>query len=367
MTGTDVPFSGGSWRDASERRKRASDALKGFGKETDDPLGRLALADRVLATLPEPSAVERRHVEQHAHTSNWDDELVYAHVRALPAPVLMALRQGPIASDTACRVCEVLRYPEYPNEKIGFESQRWLLDWHGIDPVRCGAVYGMAHAALDAKAAEQREEAQQGAWKGILRRAEQRHVEQQAEIERLRARVHEVAQQKDQEHREQAKAFGQLQWAVKLAQERTRDWTPNASAVRGMGWGEYPGSWWAMSSLHSCMDVVALIADRDRAEQQQAKLTEERDTAQHVTRKYGEQLWEAEGERGKLEQQQAKLREENDRLTGAAKQFERERDENKELRTWLLRTVGSASTLASAKRVVEDLVRATLTATTEEQ
>jgi hypothetical protein len=66
------------------------------------------------------------------------------------------------------------------------------------------------------------------------------------------------------------------------------------------------------------------------------------------------------------EQQQAKLREENDRLTAAAKQFERERDENKELRTWLLRTVGSASTLASAKRAVEGLVAAALPATTED-
>ena len=42
---------GGSYADASDQRKRASDALKGFRQEHDDPTGRLALADRVLAAL----------------------------------------------------------------------------------------------------------------------------------------------------------------------------------------------------------------------------------------------------------------------------------------------------------------------------
>jgi hypothetical protein len=47
------PLFGGSYNDASERRKHASDALKGFHEETDDPTGRLALGDRVLAAIRE--------------------------------------------------------------------------------------------------------------------------------------------------------------------------------------------------------------------------------------------------------------------------------------------------------------------------
>jgi hypothetical protein len=46
---------GGSWNDASLQRKRVSDALKGFGSESDDPTGRLALADKALAAARDTS------------------------------------------------------------------------------------------------------------------------------------------------------------------------------------------------------------------------------------------------------------------------------------------------------------------------
>jgi hypothetical protein len=42
---------GGSWADASPRRKRVADALRGFSKEMDDPLGQLLLADRALGAM----------------------------------------------------------------------------------------------------------------------------------------------------------------------------------------------------------------------------------------------------------------------------------------------------------------------------
>jgi hypothetical protein len=65
------PTVGGSYNDASDQRKRASDALKGFRQEHDDPTGRLALADRVLVAAHEgtepktkldQSRAERRRV-----------------------------------------------------------------------------------------------------------------------------------------------------------------------------------------------------------------------------------------------------------------------------------------------------------------
>jgi hypothetical protein len=93
---------------------------------------------------------------------------------------------------------------------------------------------------------------------------EARIAELEADVARLRARTHEIAESKDAEHAAAMREYGRLRSAIDAAIERTRDWEPNA-VTRGAQWAAYPGSWWHTASHNSCMDVAALIAERDAA------------------------------------------------------------------------------------------------------
>lgn len=90
-------------------------------------------------------------------------------------------------------------------------------------------------------------------------------INAEAEIERLRVRTHEIAEAKDAEYAKAMRDYGRLRQAIDLAKERTANWQPSDTAVPSVTWSEYPGSWWAHSSHNSCMDVSALIVERDEA------------------------------------------------------------------------------------------------------
>lgn len=108
---------------------------------------------------------------------------------------------------------------------------------------------------------------QQEAGEAALARHPHQDVERElrAEISRLRGRTHEIAEAKDAEHAKAMRDYGRLREAIERAKERTANWQPSDTAVPSVTWSVYPGSWWSHSSHNSCMDVSALIVERDEA------------------------------------------------------------------------------------------------------
>lgn len=84
-----------------------------------------------------------------------------------------------------------------------------------------------------------------------------------AEVERLRARTHEIAAAKDAEHRAVKRDYGRLQAAVDQARERTRDWKADWAHPR---YPDAPFQWWRHTSHNHAMEAVALIAERNDAQ-----------------------------------------------------------------------------------------------------
>lgn len=88
--------------------------------------------------------------------SGWADQLFTEYMRRLPRELIVELAKGPLSEGRGCRVCEVLQWPGYARDGHGpgWEEHReanWLLNWHGISPVRCGAIYGAASLLASAR------------------------------------------------------------------------------------------------------------------------------------------------------------------------------------------------------------------------
>jgi chromosome segregation ATPase len=92
---------------------------------------------------------------------------------------------------------------------------------------------------------------------------EQRVAELEEDVERLRARTHQIAEAKDAEHKQAMRDYGRLREAVESARERTRswevDWTTDPPSQADYGW-------WRYTSHNHAMEVVALLVARDAAE-----------------------------------------------------------------------------------------------------
>lgn len=74
-------------------------------------------------------------------------DLAYAvqQAQGLPRQALMALADGSLRGD-ACRVCVVLEGWDQPRGS----AARNLHEWHGSDAIRCGVIYGVARALVEA-------------------------------------------------------------------------------------------------------------------------------------------------------------------------------------------------------------------------
>jgi hypothetical protein len=84
-----------------------------------------------------------------------------------------------------------------------------------------------------------------------------RIAELEADVERLRKRTHEIAEQKDREHAKRERQMGEMYARL----FRARDWA-NASLVAY--WTKDPhASWWSHGSEHNCMAVLGLLETID--------------------------------------------------------------------------------------------------------
>lgn len=96
----------------------------------------------------------------------------------------------------------------------------------------------------------------------IIPRLIERMEGAEREMERLRARTHEIAEAKDAEHREAMREFGRLKRSVDEARERTRDWKADWAYPRNP---DAPYQWWDHTSSNHRHEAVALVADRNDA------------------------------------------------------------------------------------------------------